>query len=129
VEKLFFGGKVMAIYHGDFNCDSCSAWFDGDPVSLLARTPKLFGLTNPEKIKELTYFWLCRECRVDYPNGAQDFFVPDYFTNDEEEEEEPEDPDGVWFYVMCGECGDEIGTITAENQHEKLPDLCAKCSD
>ena len=77
----------MALYHGDYNCDSCGEWFDGDPVSLLGRQPNYFGVTDPEKIQELHYFWLCRECRVEYPNGAKDFFVPDYFEN----EEEPED--------------------------------------
>lgn len=70
----------MALAHGDFNCDSCGTWFDGDAINLIGRTPELYGLTDPAKIKELTYFWLCRECKVDYPNGAKDFFVADYFT-------------------------------------------------
>jgi ribosomal protein L37AE/L43A len=69
----------MAIYQNDLNCDSCSTWYDGDPITILGRTPDLHGLTDPEKIRELTYFWLCRECKVEYPNGAKDFFVADYF--------------------------------------------------
>ena len=73
----------MAIYQGDFNCDSCGEFYDGDPISILGRTPQLHGLTDPEKIRELTYFWLCRECKVEYPNGAKDFFVKDYFEIEE----------------------------------------------
>jgi len=77
----------MALYHGDYACDSCSTWFDGDPINLLARTPNLFGVTDPEKVKELTYFWLCRECKVEYPNGPKDFFVADYFEPEEDLED------------------------------------------
>ena len=73
----------MALAHGDYNCDSCGTWFDGDPISLIGRTPALYGLEDPEKIRELTYFWLCRECKVDYPNGAKDFFTEEYFEIEE----------------------------------------------
>ena len=74
----------MAIQHGDFSCDGCGSWFDGDPVSLLSRTPALSGITSPAKVRELTYFWLCGDCSPEYPNGAKDFFVADYFTAEEE---------------------------------------------
>jgi hypothetical protein len=69
----------VAKYQGDFNCDSCGEYFDGDPIRLLTRTPELFGLTDPVKVRELADFWLCGECKVEYPNGAKDFFVADYF--------------------------------------------------
>ncbi len=77
----------MAIYHGDINCDSCGAWFDGDPIRILGRTPEFFGLTNPEKLRELTYFWLCPDCKTEYPNGPKDFFSAYYFEVDNEDEE------------------------------------------
>ena len=73
----------MALQHGDFSCDSCGSWFDGDPVSLLGRTPELFGLEDPAKVKELTYFWLCGDCSPEYPNGARDYFVADYFDKED----------------------------------------------
>jgi hypothetical protein len=68
----------MAKVRGEINCDSCSGYFDGDLADLLAKT-NTHGLTDPAKIRELTYFWLCAECAVHYPNGAKDFFVKDYF--------------------------------------------------
>jgi hypothetical protein len=46
---------------------------------LLGGSPELYGLTDPAKVRELTYFWLCGDCSPDYPNGAKDFFVADYF--------------------------------------------------
>jgi len=69
----------MALTHGDFTCDSCGSWCDLDPVALLGKTPELYGLTDPAKVQELTYFWLCGDCSPDYPNGAKDFFTEDYF--------------------------------------------------
>jgi hypothetical protein len=73
----------MALSHGDFTCDGCGVWCDLDPVALLGRTPELFGLTDPAKVKELTYFWLCGDCSPEYPEGAKDFFVADYFVESE----------------------------------------------
>jgi hypothetical protein len=73
----------VAKYQGDFNCDSCGEFYDGDALNLLTRTPELFGLTDPVKVRELADFWLCRECKVEYPNGAKDFFVKDYFEIEE----------------------------------------------
>jgi len=68
----------MAKVNGEINCDGCSGYFDGDFAELLSKVDT-HGVTDPEKIKELTYFWLCAECAVHYPNGAKDFFVADYF--------------------------------------------------
>lgn len=73
----------MALKHGDFTCDSCGVWCDLDPVALLTRTPELYGLIDPAKVQELTYFWLCGDCSADYPNGAKDYFVADYFEIEE----------------------------------------------
>ena len=70
--------------HYDISCDSCCSHYDGDPIGILARTPKsIKGIYDPEKIKELTYFWLCRDCKADYPNGPKDYFTASYFTDDE----------------------------------------------
>jgi len=72
----------MAKVRGEINCDGCSGYFDGDLADLLAKT-NTHGLTDPVKVRELTYFWLCAECAVHYPNGAKDFFVKDYFEIEE----------------------------------------------
>lgn len=76
--------------YGDLNCDGCSVYFDGDPIELITST-KLYGVTDPKKVAELTFFWLCGDCAEGYPNGAKDFFIPEYF------EEIP----------MCENCEDE----------------------
>jgi hypothetical protein len=80
----------MALSWSDINCDGCSAWFDGDPINLIGTNPT-YGVTDPKKVEELTYFWLCGDCAEAYPNGAKDFFVPEYFVD----------------IPMCAECGDE----------------------
>lgn len=70
--------------HYEVSCDSCGVFNDGDPISVLGRTLKApEGIHDPEKIKELTFFWLCRDCREDYPNGPKDYFIESYFTEDE----------------------------------------------
>lgn len=68
----------MAKVRSEINCDGCSEYFDGDLADLLSKADT-HGLTDPVKIKELTYFWLCGECVGFYPNGAKDFFVTNYF--------------------------------------------------
>jgi hypothetical protein len=81
----------MAItQYSDINCDGCSSWFDGDPINLIGTNP-LYGVTDSVKVVELTYFWLCGDCAPEYPNGAKDFFVADYFED----------------IPMCDNCGDE----------------------
>lgn len=70
--------------HYEISCDSCCGYYDGDPIGILGRTPKsIKGIHDPEKIKELTYFWLCQDCKPDYPNGPMDYFSKSYFTDDE----------------------------------------------
>jgi hypothetical protein len=131
----------MALYQGDFSCDSCSAWFDGDAINLIGRTPNLFGVTNPDKVKELTYFWLCADCRQDYPNGVKDYFSPSYFENDEDDEEEGYDWEiSYTIYSMCSTCGNHIQTLENDDNDEiqttchsclemcPIPD-CDQCSD
>lgn len=70
--------------YGDISCDGCSAHYDGDPIELVdtnAVIPET--VKNPEKVRELTWFWLCGDCKEGYPNGATDFFIEDYFTEDD----------------------------------------------
>lgn len=70
--------------HYDITCDSCGNYNDGDPISVLSATTKVpEGIHDPAKMNELTYFWLCRDCKEDYPNGAKDYFSKSYFTDDE----------------------------------------------
>jgi len=70
--------------HYDITCVSCGQHNDGDPISVLSAIGKVpAGIHDPVKMNELTYFWLCRDCREDYPNGAKDYFIESYFTEDE----------------------------------------------
>ena len=116
----------MAIYQGDFSCDSCSTWFDGDAINLIGRTPNLFGLTNPDKVKELTYFWLCADCRQDYPNGVKDYFSASYFENDEDEEDEEEEI-VYTIYSMCSTCGNQIKVIDEGDNDDEIQTTCHSC--
>lgn len=68
----------MALSHGDFTCDGCGVWCDLDPVALVGQADT-YGVTDPVKVRELTYFWLCGDCSPEYPAGAKDFFVESYF--------------------------------------------------
>jgi hypothetical protein len=115
----------MAIYKGDFSCDSCDEWFDGDPINLIGKTPNLYGVTDPEKVRELTYFWLCAECKPHYPNGAKDFFVADYF--EPEEEEEVEEEISYTIYSMCSTCGNQIAVIEEGDSDGDVETTCHSC--
>jgi len=115
----------MALYQGDFSCDSCSTWFDGDAINLIGRTPNLFGLTNPDKVKELTYFWLCADCRQDYPNGVKDYFSASYFENDEDDEEDFDWKISYRIYSMCSTCGNQIQTL--EDDDDEIQTTCHSC--
>ena len=79
--------------YGDLSCDGCSLFFDGDPISTISAIGQnpTYGVTDAKKFDELSFFWLCGDCAEAYPNGAKDFFVPEYFTD----------------IPMCAECGDE----------------------
>lgn len=80
----------MAKFRGEFACDSCSVACDADPIDLIGREEIPSGLSS-DKVDELTYFWLCADCAPDYPKGARDFFIEDYFE----------------VVPLCAECGDE----------------------
>ena len=69
----------MARVYGSVACDSCNVANDGDPLETIEATQNSYGITNPTKLRELLWFWLCPDCKVDYPNGARSFFVPEYF--------------------------------------------------
>jgi hypothetical protein len=70
--------------YGDTSCDGCSVYFDGDPIELVETNAKIpEGIKDPAKARELTWFWLCGDCKEGYPNGAIDFFTKDYFTEDD----------------------------------------------
>jgi hypothetical protein len=94
----------VALQHGDLACDGCGVWCDLDPVALLGRTPELYGLTDPAKVRELTYFWLCRDCSPEYPDGARDFFVESYFVADEPYCSECEVESVPEWGQTCGYC-------------------------
>ena len=103
----------MITIYGDIQCDSCSNYFDGDPLALVetnATIPE--GIKDPEKARELTWFWLCGECKEGYPNGATDFFIKEYFTEDS-------------FY-LCNHCNEFI----PEDVRDAFDDteVCLTCS-
>jgi hypothetical protein len=70
--------------YSEITCDSCNVYNDGDPMSVIE-----MNLSAPAHLQN---FWLCRECLEYYPNGAKDFFTPEYF-NGESEEDDSEDYD------------------------------------
>ena len=70
--------------YGDTTCDSCNAYFDGDPIEIIE--------VNTNLRPELQHFWLCGECKEFYPRGAEDFFTPE-FLNGEDEEDDQDDYD------------------------------------
>ena len=78
---------------GDLVCDGCWLFFDGDAISTIGAIGqnKTYGVTDAKKFDELSFFWLCGDCAPEYPNGAKDFFVPEYFED----------------IPKCAECGDE----------------------
>lgn len=65
----------------DLSCDSCGEHFDGDPIDLIDLSNPLASAVSfdAKKAREIQYFWLCGDCATDYPNGAKDFFIPEYW--------------------------------------------------
>jgi hypothetical protein len=65
------------------NCDGCCAGFDGDPTDLIGANDALASRVSfdPEKFREITWFWLCGDCAPEYPRGAEDFYVSEYWDN------------------------------------------------
>jgi hypothetical protein len=57
-------------------CDSCGVTNDGDPIDQIGNTAELAERVafDPIKVKDVTYFWLCRPCSTEYPKGILDFF-------------------------------------------------------
>ena len=99
----------------DVTCDSCSVYFDGDPMDIMA---KLFvipeGVHDLTKVVELSHFWLCDDCKKDYPNGAKDVFVDSYFTEDE--------------LYLCEYCDAFIPEVDREGDGDVETTICVDCS-
>jgi phage terminase large subunit GpA-like protein len=103
----------MISRYGEIQCDSCSVFHDGDPFALVeinASIPE--GIKDPAKARELTYFWLCRDCKEGYPNGATDFFIKEYFTEDS-------------FY-LCTHCNEFIPEDVRDAYDDT--EVCLTCS-
>jgi hypothetical protein len=62
----------------EIECDSCGVANDGDPMNFIGTTES-YGITNRVKLQELQAFWLCGDCKTEYPQGAKDFFTEDFF--------------------------------------------------
>jgi hypothetical protein len=97
----------------DPTCDSCSVYYDGDPLTLLdTNNPVPDTVRDISKIRTLINFWLCGDCAPEYPNGAKDFFVDSYFTEDE-----------LYLCIYCK------GFIDEETREEfDDTDVCLTCS-
>lgn len=68
----------------DLTCDGCSTYCDLDPLEVLEMNKSIpDSVRDPNKIRTLVNFWLCAECSPAYPTGFMEFFVKDYFTEDE----------------------------------------------
>ena len=103
--------------HFDISCDSCSTYSDDDPLAIgvIGNVPTIPSTVHsPAKIKELTYFWLCRDCKPDLPNGAEDYFTEDYFTEDE--------------LYLCEYCDAFIPEADREGDGDVETTTCQTCS-
>ena len=100
----------MAMFRGELTCDGCSVPFDGDPIALLPNSDVPRGVLDPDKIRELRYFWLCVDCQPAYPRGAEDFFTSAFFTDD----------------IACERCG---GFISDDDYCDNdYSEVCNKCA-
>jgi hypothetical protein len=97
----------------DLTCDSCSTYCDLDPLEVIeANEPIPDSVRDPNKIRALINFWLCGDCLPDYPKKFMEFFVADYFTEDE--------------LYLCDYCK----TYIPEDVREEFDDtdVCLTCS-
>lgn len=101
---------MLTRYH-DYECDSCGSPNDGDPISIIG-TQRTYGVKDPNKIKMLSEFWLCPNCKTDYPLGAADFFTPEFFTEDE--------------LFCCVHCGNFIPEEVRDEYDDT--EVCLTCS-
>jgi len=97
----------MARRYGSIECDGCGVPDDGDPFATIFGED--FPGIKPENRRELMYFWLCGECRVDYPNGARDFYVEDFFDTEPYCDDCEFEPVERWG-MECADCAEELVT-------------------
>jgi hypothetical protein len=69
----------------ELTCEGCSTYCDLDPLEVIEQNGAIPDTVHdPEKVKTLMNFWLCKDCAEGYPEGAKDFFIKEYFTEDED---------------------------------------------
>lgn len=86
-------------------CDSCFITNDTisehDPNEYLDLGVDL----KPEYRRQLMYFWLCPDCKPEFPNGPKDFFSEDFFEAEPFCERCEVEPVENWGHV-CDYCED-----------------------
>lgn len=94
----------------DIECDGCGTANDGDPINFIGIMANTYGIKNPAKIKELQHFWLCRDCAEGYPNGAKDFFIPEYFEDIPVCASCEDDEVDEWGH-LCDYCDEQVPSV------------------
>jgi len=60
-------------------CDGCGVINDGDPMDVVEQLASVPSHFSPEKRDAVAYFWLCGQCKTEYPTGIKDFFRSDFW--------------------------------------------------
>lgn len=84
-------------------CDSCAVVNDGhhDPSGYVYLGEDI----KPENRALLLHFWLCPECKPEFPAGPKDFFSPDFFESEPYCDRCEVEPVENWGHV-CDYCED-----------------------
>jgi hypothetical protein len=101
------------MYGFDLTCDSCGSYCDLDPIEVFDQNGAIPDtVKDPEKIQILTNFWLCGDCAEGYPEGAKDFFIKEYFTED--------------ILYLCNHCNEFIPEDVRDEYDDT--EVCLTCS-
>lgn len=84
-------------------CDSCFIVNDSESLGAIAIDTSL----SPANRMALACFWLCPECKPEFPNGAKDFFTAEFFETDPYCERCEMEPVENWGHV-CDYCEDGV---------------------
>jgi len=98
----------MAKRYGSVECDGCGVPNDGDPFA--QNIGEDFPGIKPENRRELMHFWLCGECRPEYPAGAKDFYIEEFFETDPYCSDCEVEPVDAWGRD-CAYCADELEEV------------------
>lgn len=91
----------MARQYGGITCDSCDVPNDGDIFA--QNIGETFPGIRPKNQRELAFFWLCGECKPEYPRGARSFYIEEFFDTEPYCDDCEVEEVSAWGKV-CGWC-------------------------